>query len=59
VVRTRGATALGKLISLSTRVDPLGTELLAGATTEHETPGVQQAMLEALYRVLKVRTSPS
>ncbi|ODQ53263.1 ARM repeat-containing protein [Saitoella complicata NRRL Y-17804] len=50
VVRTRAAQALGTLITLQTRVDPLIAELVAGARTPDE--GVRLAMLKAIYQVV-------
>ncbi|MCO5572014.1 hypothetical protein L7F22_025765 [Adiantum nelumboides] len=50
-VRSRSALALGKLASLSTRVDPLVGDLLNGLQTSDG--GVKEAMLIALKGVLK------
>ena len=50
VLRSRAAKALGTLITLTPRVDPLVSELLAGATTSDA--GVRNAMLKALYEVI-------
>lgn len=50
-VRSRSAWALGKLASLSTRVDPLVGDLLNGLQTSEG--GVKEAMLVALKGVLK------
>lgn len=50
LLRTRAAKALGTLITLTPRIDPLITELVAGAKTEDE--GVKDAMLKALYEVV-------
>ncbi|KAH7283513.1 hypothetical protein KP509_34G010800 [Ceratopteris richardii] len=50
-VRSRAAWALGKLASLSTRVDPLVGDLLNGL--QASSGGVQEAMLVALKGVLK------
>ena len=50
VLRSRAAKALGTLITLTPRIDPLITELVAGSKTSD--PGVQSAMLKALYEVV-------
>lgn len=50
VLRSRAAKALGTLITLTPRVDPLITELVTGSKTSHA--GVQNAMLRALYEVV-------
>lgn len=50
VLRTRAAKALGTLITLTPRIDPLISELVAGAKTSD--PGVKDAMLKALYEVV-------
>jgi hypothetical protein len=47
-VRERGLKALSKLVVLSTRVDPLATELLNGSITQHETRGVQEVRAVSL-----------
>ena len=49
-LRSRAAKALGTLITLTPRIDPLITELVAGSKTLD--PGVQNAMLKALYEVV-------
>jgi HEAT repeat protein len=49
-VRIHAATALGGLMTMSTRIDPLVTELLAGVSNTEG--GVQEAMLTALQQVL-------
>lgn len=49
-LRTRAAKALGTLITLTPRVDPLVNELLVGARTSDA--GVRTAMLKALYEVI-------
>ncbi|GBG78816.1 hypothetical protein CBR_g28040 [Chara braunii] len=49
-VRSRAARALGKLVVLSPRVDPLVSELLSGVHSSEG--GVKEAMLAALSRVL-------
>nr|CAG8471118.1 10487_t:CDS:10 [Entrophospora candida] len=50
VVRSRAASALGILISLQTRVDPLVTELVTGAKTSD--PSLKETMLSALENVV-------
>ncbi|KAL8930443.1 MAG: hypothetical protein Q9208_000627 [Pyrenodesmia sp. 3 TL-2023] len=50
VVRSRAAKALGTLITLTPRIDPLIAELVAGSKTSDS--GVQNAMLRALYEVI-------
>lgn len=50
VLRTRAAKALGTLITLTPRIDPLISELVTGAKTPD--PGVKDAMLKALYEVV-------
>ena len=50
VLRSRAAKALGTLITLTPRIDPLITELVTGSKTSD--PGVQSAMLKALYEVV-------
>lgn len=50
VLRTRAAKALGTLITLTPRIDPLISELVTGAKTAD--PGVKDAMLKALYEVV-------
>lgn len=49
-VRDQAAVALGKLMAMHTRVDPLVTELLSGIN--EATGGIREAMLGALQRVL-------
>ncbi|KAI5776643.1 armadillo-type protein [Geopyxis carbonaria] len=51
VLRTRAAKALGTLITLTPRIDPLISELVSGTRTSD--PGVKDAMLKALYEVVK------
>lgn len=59
-VRSRGASALARLMPLSTRIDPLLTELCTGATTN--AGGIQESFLEAaalvLYRAADRITAP-
>ncbi|KAL6712825.1 translational activator of GCN4 [Lecanora helva] len=50
VLRNRAAKALGTLITLTPRIDPLIAELVAGSKTLD--PGVQSAMLKALFEVV-------
>ena len=50
VLRTRAAKALGTLITLTPRIDPLIAELVTGSKTPDA--GVQNAMLQALYQVV-------
>lgn len=50
VLRSRAAKALGTLITLTPRIDPLIAELVAGSKTSDS--GVQNAMLQALYEVV-------
>ena len=50
VLRSRAAKALGTLITLTPRIDPLIAELVAGSKTPDA--GVQNAMLQALYQVV-------
>jgi len=50
VLRSRAAKALGTLITLTPRIDPLIAELVTGSKTPD--PGVQNAMLKALYEVV-------
>ncbi|CAG8500654.1 3053_t:CDS:10 [Acaulospora colombiana] len=50
LVRSRAASALGILISLQTRVDPLISELVTGIKTSE--PNVREAMLSALESVV-------
>src|SRR5690606_36647230 len=50
VLRSRAAKALGTLITLTPRIDPLITELVTGAKT-HDA-GVKVAMVKALYEVI-------
>jgi hypothetical protein len=51
LVRTRAAKALGTLITLQARVDPLVNELVSGARASTDA-GVTEAMLQALYEVV-------
>ncbi|KAL9127222.1 MAG: hypothetical protein Q9217_003860 [Psora testacea] len=50
VLRSRAAKALGTLITLTPRVDPLIAELVTGSKTQDT--GVQRAMIKALYGVV-------
>ncbi|RDW60906.1 ARM repeat-containing protein [Coleophoma cylindrospora] len=50
VLRTRAAKALGTLITLTPRIDPLIAELVTGSRTSDS--GVRNAMLKALYEVV-------
>jgi hypothetical protein len=50
VLRTRAAKALGTLITMTPRVDPLIVDLVAGSKTSDE--GIKSAMLKALYEVV-------
>lgn len=50
VLRTRAAKALGTLITLTPRIDPLIAELVTGCRTTDL--GVRNAMLKALYEVV-------
>ena len=50
VLRSRAAKALGTLITLTPRIDPLIAELVTGSKTSDS--GVRNAMLKALYEVL-------
>ncbi|EKD13892.1 uncharacterized protein L3040_005495 [Drepanopeziza brunnea f. sp. 'multigermtubi'] len=50
VLRTRAAKALGTLITLTPRIDPLIAELVTGSRTSDI--GVHNAMLKALYEVI-------
>jgi hypothetical protein len=50
VLRTRAAKALGTLITLTPRIDPLIAELVTGSKTSDT--GVRNAMLKALYEVV-------
>ncbi|KAK5172391.1 hypothetical protein LTR04_006393 [Oleoguttula sp. CCFEE 6159] len=50
VLRTRAAKALGTLITLTPRIDPLIAELVTGSKTSDA--GVRNAMLKALYEVV-------
>ena len=50
VLRTRAAKALGTLITMTPRIDPLIAELVTGSKTPDS--GVQNAMLKALYEVV-------
>jgi hypothetical protein len=50
VLRTRAAKALGTLITLTPRIDPLVAELVTGSKTPDA--GVRIAMLKALYEVV-------
>ncbi|EPS44221.1 hypothetical protein H072_1774 [Dactylellina haptotyla CBS 200.50] len=50
VLRTRAAKALGTLITLTPRIDPLIAELVGGSKTPDI--GVRIAMLKALYEVI-------
>jgi hypothetical protein len=50
VLRSRAAKALGTLITLTPRIDPLIAELVTGSRTSDT--GVRNAMLKALYEVV-------
>ena len=50
VLRARAAKALGTLITLTPRIDPLIAELVTGSKTADS--GVKNAMLKALYEVV-------
>jgi hypothetical protein len=50
VLRTRAAKALGTLITLTPRIDPLIAELVTGSKTSDH--GVRNAMLKALFEVV-------
>ncbi|KAI9676488.1 MAG: hypothetical protein M1817_000646 [Caeruleum heppii] len=50
LLRSRAAKALGTLITLTPRVDPLVSELVTGSKTPDA--GVRTAMLKALYEVV-------
>lgn len=50
ILRSRAAKALGTLITLTPRIDPLIAELVTGSKTPDA--GVQNAMLRALYEVV-------
>lgn len=50
VLRSRAAKALGTLITLTPRIDPLIAELVTGSRTSDT--GVRNAMLKALYEVI-------
>ena len=50
VLRSRAAKALGTLITLTPRIDPLIAELVAGSRTSDA--GVRNAMLKALFEVI-------
>ncbi|GAB7360485.1 hypothetical protein MBLNU230_g8436t1 [Neophaeotheca triangularis] len=50
VLRSRAAKALGTLITMTPRIDPLIAELVTGSKTSDT--GVRNAMLKALYEVV-------
>ncbi|KAI9261620.1 armadillo-type protein [Phascolomyces articulosus] len=50
VVRSRAASALGILITLQTRVDPLVSELVSGIRTSE--PAIKETMMDALQMVV-------
>ncbi|KAK1002754.1 translational activator of GCN4 [Friedmanniomyces endolithicus] len=50
ILRSRAAKALGTLITMTPRIDPLIAELVTGAKTTDA--GVKNAMLKALYEVV-------
>ncbi len=50
LLRSRAARALGTLITMTPRIDPLITELVTGSKTTDA--GVRNAMLKALYEVV-------
>ncbi|CAM9338279.1 unnamed protein product [Discosporangium mesarthrocarpum] len=52
-VRDRGLTALGHLMKLSTRFDPLITELMSGASSTSADTAVRVTLLEALAEVMR------
>ncbi|PRT52604.1 eIF-2-alpha kinase activator GCN1 [Wickerhamiella sorbophila] len=51
LLRTRAATALGTLVTLQTRIDPLAKEIIAGVRSA-EDEGVRMAMLQSLFEIL-------
>ena len=51
VVRTRAAMALGTLIKLQTRIDPLAKEIIGGVRTAPDS-GVRHAFLSALFEIV-------
>ena len=51
-VRTRSASALGLLMALQTRVDPLCAELLAGVQAVDADPGIREAQILALRDII-------
>ncbi|CAM9654236.1 unnamed protein product, partial [Hapterophycus canaliculatus] len=51
IVRTQGRIALGQLIGLTTRVDPLISDIASGASSAKEL-AIKETMLEALAEVL-------
>ncbi|ANB15743.1 Gcn1p [Sugiyamaella lignohabitans] len=51
LLRSRAAKALGILITLQARIDPLVNELISGARISTDS-GVTEAMLQALYEVV-------
>lgn len=55
-VRTKAASALGSLMTMSTRVDSLVLDLLSGMNVSEE--AIKETMLNALYQVLKNATQP-
>lgn len=50
IVRSRAASALGILITLQTRVDPLVSELVSGIRTSE--PSIKETMMDALQNVV-------
>lgn len=51
-VRTRAAAALGSLIKLQTRIDPLTKEIISGVTSAPNA-GVRAAFLAALHEIVR------
>lgn len=56
VVRKQGRIALGELMGLTTRVDPLISDLASGASSAGES-AIKETMLEALVEVLELSGS--
>lgn len=56
VVRKQGRNALGELMGLTTRVDPLVSDLASGASSASES-AIKETMLEALAEVLELSGS--
>ncbi|KAI8144145.1 armadillo-type protein [Fennellomyces sp. T-0311] len=55
IVRSRAAAALGILITLQTRVDPLVSELVSGIRTSE--PAIKETMMDALQTVVSKAAS--